>query len=142
MEIINIRSRVSGKLILERIVSLHKIIYDSLLKIDLNSLPFINIKNRESFESLPPNICCVYFLIHPVQGVLYVGKAINLRSRWRIKYNAWGQFNREQNHDCLLKSIRLRDVKLAWWEIPKEYKPLIENMLIKIYNPKWNTNIY
>ncbi len=113
---------------------------DYVCQVNILKLPFIFITDFDSTHTLPVNITCVYFLTHQEEGLLYVGKALNLKTRWRVQTNIYGQILPEFNHSCLFPAIELGNVKLHWWEILPELRSLCESILIKKLKPKWNQN--
>ena len=75
----------------------------NLLKdINLSKLPCISIDSVEACDRIPPGIACLYFVHHPHHGLLYIGKAANLRLRWR----AAGRVGRP--YLCLMKAASRR----------------------------------
>lgn len=110
-----------------------------LLNLDFNKLTYLNkIKLENENYNLPFNICGLYFLLHPDQGILYIGKTINLRQRWSILRD--DKSNELLTcHHMLERSLEQGGVYLAWKEINREIAGLIEPILIKKLHPKWNT---
>ena len=51
--------------------------------IDIGSLPNVPIVDVYVKRTLPLSTSAVYFVTHPEEGVLYIGKANDLRARWR-----------------------------------------------------------
>jgi len=102
----------------------------ALSKLQIGALPYVVIADDDVCESLPMRTAAVYFLTHPTEGLLYIGKAKNVRSRWGAP--AYRQ------HDCLEMAIRLRDVRLSWWALPESLLGVVEESLIRMRKPKWN----
>lgn len=98
------------------------------------SLPFVTIEDEEVSESLPRKMTAVYFLTHDSEGLLYVGKTHELRKRW---LNAYWSHN-HCGHQCMPHALHLKDVRLSWWQLPKELIEIVESSLIRLWTPKWN----
>lgn len=96
----------------------------------LAMLPNVIIEDRDVCKSLPTRMPAIYFLTHAQEGLLYVGKSKNVRSRWMS--------NAFQEHDCLEASLQLENVVLCWWMLPEELLAVIEPILIDLWKPKWN----
>ena len=96
----------------------------------ITSLPFVMIEEYELYKSLPTRTAAIYFLTHPELGMLYIGKAKNLRMRWAE--------NNYNEHDCLEIALQTENVRLSWWEMPSDLHGLIEESLIRLWQPKWN----
>ncbi len=105
-----------------------------LARLDLSSLPRFKITDEDVSERLPRAMAAIYFLLHPTEGVLYIGKAHNLKGRWSPN------FFRRTPHECFEGALELGDVELAWWAVPKEYLTALEALLIQIWSPKWNVH--
>ncbi len=100
--------------------------------IDLRSLPSIAI-DKPKFASGLPVISAVYFIFCFItdKQPLYIGKAVNLRSRWRPSFMAG-------EHRMLQQSLEL-DAILRWLEVPRRQLTVAETLLIQIYSPEWNS---
>jgi hypothetical protein len=99
----------------------------------LADLPYVIIEDENVYKQIPSCASGVYFLTHHQKGLLYIGKAKSIRQRWA--------FNAYQEHDCLEPAICLENVKLTWWVIPAHMITIVEDMLIRLWNPKWNGQI-
>ena len=74
--------KLAGKL--QNIVEdAQKNIASKLSQVDLQSLPSVFIDTMGACDELPARTSVIYFLHHPVYRLLYVGKAKDLRKRWR-----------------------------------------------------------
>lgn len=107
---------------------------------NLYLLPKIILKNENYYNEnlIPEKICGLYFLFHDNDGLLYIGKSINLRSRWSIVKNyKTGEII--TSHKMLQRSLEHQNVMLAWNEMPRHYSDLLEPILIKRFKPAWNT---
>lgn len=72
-----------GSLIAQNIIISFNRALETLRTLDVQQLPYITVTNSDCYGQLPPSLACVYFLIGTGRKpVRYVGKAINLRSRW------------------------------------------------------------
>ncbi|MFH0344791.1 MAG: GIY-YIG nuclease family protein [Chromatiales bacterium] len=97
------------------------------------------IKDRNVSDKLPHATSALYFLTHPSEGLLYIGKAGNFRGRWSLKSDFTGQTSIELTHACLDPAINLGNVRLSWWPMPKDCLVSLESFLIQDLSPKWNT---
>lgn len=95
----------------------------------IESLPSVLIEDEEVYRRLPEDVSAVYFLTHPYEELLYLGKANDLRTRWRPSGHT---------HDCLDPTLQLRDVKLAWWALDVDLLSAVEEVLTKAWRPLWN----
>lgn len=96
----------------------------------LSSLPFVIIDHEEFWQVIPVKTTGIYFLTHPVEGLLYIGKAKNIRNRWSDTFMGI--------HDCLEGAVRLGNVRLSWLPLPDGLNLLVEQKLIRLWKPKWN----
>lgn len=95
-----------------------------LLQFRLEGLPSIDLKSRQSLKSLPAE-SGIYILGNESGLVYYVGKAINLKSRWN-------------NHSMLKRAFGRDDVRLYYWEMPIGFITAVESFLITQLRPLWN----
>lgn len=145
MESVNKIILMNGDKLLDELCNLTKKFqekYDKLLNkfnhYYLEQLPFIELINDDFYtNNLLPSESCLYFLTHNKEGLLYIGKAKNLRSRWRIDKSNNGDYIK--SHHMLRPVLDLKNVKLSWYKICSSLSLFIEHMLIKKLNPKWNT---
>lgn len=98
----------------------------------IESLPSVLIEDDGVFRELPEDVLAVYFLTHPIEELLYIGKANDLQRRWRPTGNT---------HSCLDPAIRLGCVKLSWWELDVDSLSIVEDLLIKLWSPPWNGGV-
>ena len=83
-----------------------------------------------------PEACGVYLFKDRRQKVIYVGKAVNLRSRVRSYFQATG------DQRPLVEHLRPRIADLDWVVVATEKEALIlENNLIKQFKPRFNINL-
>jgi len=83
-----------------------------------------------------PQACGVYLFKDRRQKVIYVGKAVNLRSRVRSYFQATG------DQRPLVEHLRPRIADLDWVVVANEKEALIlENNLIKQFKPRFNINL-
>ncbi|MGH8469690.1 MAG: tyrosine-type recombinase/integrase [Gammaproteobacteria bacterium] len=85
-----------------------------------------------------PNVACVYFLTHPDQGLLYVGRAVALSQRFEVSKNIYQQRMWDLAHAWLYPCYRLGNVRLSWWTIPSDFIEEVESAAIKILHPRLN----
>jgi hypothetical protein len=98
----------------------------------IKSLPSVLIEDEEVFRRLPEEISAIYFLTHPYEELLYIGKANNVQRRWRPVGNT---------HACLGPAIQLGHVKLSWWKLDIDSLSIVEDLLIKLWSPLWNGGV-
>ena len=106
----------------------------------IEELPGIPIDRPDITDGLPMAASAIYFLCSHSRGLLYLGCAANLRSRWRIRryINDERDIYSEMCHHRLKQSIELGDVMIRWWELPREYLEVAESVLLQIHGPPWN----
>ena len=104
--------------------------------VTLDDLPYRNLADFQSCDDLPSRLPCIYFLLHPKHGVLYIGKAKNIRQRWRSQGVAGG--NREPAHKHHERCVEIGNVKLSWLELDPSAHEMVETEAIHYYNPCWN----
>jgi hypothetical protein len=109
---------------------------------DISVLPRLSVDSRDFGDQLPISTTAVYYLVHQPKGILYIGKATNLSSRWRTVENCVGGDIPIQIHHKLEKALELGNVWLYWWTVPKECLTIIENLLIQRHRPPWNSQLY
>ena len=135
---------VTLKEIAEKTVSFEEKIKRLLRKFsidDLFNLPRIELNDYDFCEDIPipHRICCLYFLVHPVDGLLYIGKSTNLRERWRItRGEKYGAITKQ--HHVLERYDPPEHVFLCWYEIDRNLAELMEPILIRELNPEWNVH--
>jgi hypothetical protein len=108
-----------------------------------------------------PKVSAIYFLRSPNRhatlrgknpnpkrprrrnGLFYIGKAVNLQARWIAGRANWGGGWRDINvHEKAEQAIALGDIRLHWWECERRHLYIAESVLIQIYQPPWNSNIW
>lgn len=115
-----------------------KAVRECLNELDIDSLPNVLIEDMYVVDLLPSDTSAIYFLSHHDKGLLYIGKASNLKGRWSLKCDIAGQFSVELTHHCLDPAINLSNVRLSWWSVPKVCLATIESILIRDLSPRWN----
>lgn len=93
-------------------------------EIKVQTLPSMPLSKRREFPACP----AIYLVVGEDQKVLYIGRTVNLRQRWKThhKYSAFSGIN---------------GVRLAWLEVTDLYLlPPIEEGLIKHFKPPHNTS--
>lgn len=104
----------------------------------LDHLPSLELKDDKFYDDrLLPRISCIYFLKHETKGLLYIGKAKDLRSRWVVGKDKYGQYY--ECHHMLERSLRLGNIKLVWYKICPSVSLFVETILIGKFRPQWNT---
>ncbi len=101
-------------------------------RIDLQSLPSAVIDSPNFSDNLP-TIPAVYFVFGRGKKPVYIGKAVNLRNRWKLP-SVMGNV-----HAKLRDSLNLKGAHLRWLEMPKDELLVAEVLLIQHYAPKWNS---
>lgn len=67
-----------SKSAVDKIAALYYRIEKIVALISLDSLPSVELTDGKVSATIPKNTSCVYFLIHQQQGLLYIGKALDL----------------------------------------------------------------
>lgn len=114
-----------------------KIINHRKILAEIHELPCVKITDFNSTNDLPFRICCLYFVWNEINGILYIGKAYDLRQRWRYGKDE-KSLNPYTSHHMMERAIR-SGATLSWFTCPKEYTTTAEQMLIKYLKPSWNT---
>jgi hypothetical protein len=102
----------------------------------LEDLPRVAVDSPDFYDALPCAVSAIYFLGNDRQGLLYIGKATNLKTRWRRDHDA-----PSLNHAKLEQCLDLGDVELAWWAVPTHCLVILENLLVRLHRPKWNNHV-
>lgn len=113
-----------------------RLLWDRLEKLDIEGMPAADV-DEKIVERLPI-APAVYFLRSRSQGLLYIGKATNLRGRWRLAYHTSGQVLWELCHARHRDAVELGDVSLHWWLLPRQYITIAESALLQMHRPPWN----
>jgi hypothetical protein len=117
--------------------------------LDISDLPKVEFdkKNDKDYglvsKSLP-DVSAIYFLKHPKLGVVYVGRATNLRKRWfprgQLKILKEGtEYVYLPGHDFYKKALCCKHMELCWLKTDKRLLAFYESFLIQVFKPKWNT---
>jgi len=110
----------------------------SLLKdLDFRELPSIAIDSLEACDKIPRGIPCLYFVHHPSFGLLYLGKAVDLRRRWKAEGRI-GQL-RTALHQIHKRCIEIGNVTLSWFQLDPRAHEIAETIAIRFFHPWWNT---
>ncbi len=92
--------------------------------INIHSLPSLKIPERYNL----PEIGAVYFVLSENNDVEYIGKAKNLRKRWR-------------SHECCMNLDSPKTCRVSWIAIDGENERIeFERRLIHKFNPKNNVH--
>ena len=118
------------------------LLFDRLNKLRISDLPSALIEGLDVGLLLPPNTSAIYFLRSMSQGLLYIGRATNLRGRWRLqrRISDASQIEWELCHAKLREAIALEDVTIYWWPIPPHHLAVAESVLLQIHKPPWNSH--
>ena len=108
-----------------------------LRSLDFAELPSIPLESLISCDDIAPGISCLYFLMHPIHGLLYVGKAKDLRQRWRASGFYPGE-ERSATHQYHERCIELGDVCLSWLPLDETAHEIAETIAIRCFEPHWN----
>jgi DNA-binding XRE family transcriptional regulator len=94
----------------------------NLASINPFALPFATIAAKKQM----PKISGIYFVVKGKDQILYIGKTINLRSRW-------------ESHHRLTQFRNIDDVRISWLEISDgSLLGTIEDVLINYFSPVYN----
>jgi excinuclease UvrABC nuclease subunit len=106
----------------------------------LNTLAFTPFENCQplsrGFEDIPDRVG-LYAFRHRYEGLLYIGKAKNLRDRLRGGHKAflWGWLDRYDPDD-----VRIATVVISQWQRPGlSYE--LETLILQATNPPYNVKI-
>jgi|SRR5271157_2409153 len=94
---------------------------------DIQELPGVLINHPRFACALPTRTTAVYFLRSNKHGLLYVGKASDLRNRW---LGGW--------HQYLSDALTLGDVTLHWLVVSRDALSATEKALILEHRAPWN----
>lgn len=101
-------------------------------------LPYTEIDDDFFYKRLKTQCSCIYFLAHKNKEILYVGKAIDLRQRWRFCIESEASEPYAKHHK-LDESLELGNVRIHWLEAEKTLLSILESVFIKELQPRWNT---
>lgn len=108
-----------------------------LKDIPITDLPGVAVTDWRPLTDLPVRTSAIYFLVSRSQGLLYIGRATNLRSRWdNLPVDLMNDF---PAHAKRRPAIELGDVTLHWWGMPRECLAIVESILLQVNKPPWNT---
>jgi hypothetical protein len=111
-------------------------VQDALRAVDLAKLPFVVLDSLEACDKIPRGISCLYFLRHTPSGLLYVGKAADLRGRWRAEGRAGGE--RKALHHLHARCIEVGGTVLSWFQLHQRAHEIAETVAIRVLHPPWN----
>jgi hypothetical protein len=114
-----------------------RLLWDRLEGLRIERLPATEVDGEFTWRL--PFAPAVYFLSSRSRGLLYIGKATNLRTRWALTYHVNGQILWDLCHGKLRDALELGDVSISWWELPRQYITIAESVLLQIHQPPWNT---
>lgn len=115
--------------VLSAVESVNSRVESLLLSLELESLPSVLLTDKEGCTaSIPSGVSGLYFLWGQEHGLLYVGKARNLRARWHIY--PWHQY-----HD---RCLELGGVRLSWFALDELALEVAETVAIRVLAPHWN----
>ncbi len=100
-------------------------VFRCLKSITIKELPHEHL-DGPAFNLRLPSVCAVYFLMRESGKLLYVGRALDLKLRWR------------STHHRQEAALKLRDVSLYWLVCPFERLDVIEHLFIATRRPAWN----
>jgi excinuclease UvrABC nuclease subunit len=103
--------------------------------LDIEHLPGVRMDCEKFAERLPLATSGVYFLRSEACGLLYIGKATNIRQRWMP--HPLAPFV-PQNHRRFEDALDQGDVMLHYLELPQYQLATIESMLLQMHRPPWN----
>ncbi len=116
-------------------------LHDLMGPLTIDELPGIRVEHVRSCRELPLEPA-VYFLKSLSLGLLYIGRATNLRSRWRTEsyIDDATIINWDRCHAKHKEALDLGDVTLHWWAIDRELLGVVESILLQIHSPPWNNH--
>lgn len=105
----------------------------------LQNLPSISI-TLISLQRKLPVVSAVYFIYHSRFGLLYIGRASNLRSRWypKLRSDDLRQVDFTYSHHCMADALVLRGSRLYWQEVERPHLHRVETHYIRALAPAWN----
>ena len=104
-----------------------------LLNVNFLELPFYKINDVWDLEEIKKNISCIYFVISQAHGLLYIGRAKDLRARYFWHFPLF-----PESHKMILPMIFLQDCKISYLEMNHELLEEAEKILIYHYSPHFN----
>jgi hypothetical protein len=92
------------------------------MDIDVTNLPFVAFADRNQI----PHASAVYFVLDETDSVIYVGRSVDIRNRWR-------------GHHLLAELRHLEGIRIAWYQ-PERGGLLaeIEAVCIDRFSPRLN----
>lgn len=112
-------------------------ILEQLSIADLPSAPMVS---PDFNIFLPTATSAIYFIRSKSRGLMYIGRATNVRNRWR-KATSWVRSDTicwEMCHHRFRDALKLKDCVLHWLPVPKPYLGVLEGLLIHYHKPPWN----
>ncbi len=91
--------------------------------IDFSSIPSIPLEDRRSF----PRESCIYFAIDSLGEIQYIGKTVDLKSRWA-------------GHHRQSQLEQIGGVRIAYLSMPAGLLDEVENALIDWFDPPLNSS--
>lgn len=122
---------------IEAIIAQREALAELLRRLNITGLPSSRLDTPEVASRLP-DVSSLYFLTHEEHGLLYVGRAISLTRRWEVPRNMYQQRMWDLAHAWLWPCYRLGNVRLSWWEIPRNFIEELESAAIKVLHPRLN----
>lgn len=124
----------------EGLAEIHAAPLRGLRRLYIRDLPSVPIARLET-PDLPVRTSAIYFLWSRSEGLVYLGRATDLRIRWAA--HSWVHTNGERAlakiHATHERALELGDVRIHWWAIPREHLGLVEGSLLRIHRPPWNS---
>lgn len=106
-------------------------------EVSVEKLPHVAIDSLASFDRLP-TVSGLYFLVSNSGEVLYLGKAENVKARWKPRRNVYGEVMHSTSHRMLLRAVE-QQCRLHWLELPKHLITLAETAALRRRKPSWNS---
>lgn len=123
----------------DKLLASFEALWSGMIAIDIGALPGVGVDHPGFGDVLPFSTAAVYFLVSGEGRLLYIGKAANLRNRWRVAYQLIGTgIDWSACHGKLKDAVALGGVVLRWWELPRRYLATAESILLQIHEPPWN----
>jgi len=92
-----------------------------LENLDYLRLPSVRYDNKAKL----PVISGIYFVIDNSDKILYIGQAVNIKSRWYYHHRKY-EFKERKN------------IRTAWLEVDREHLRKAESILLDIHHPPLN----
>ena len=104
-------------------------------RIEVTQLPSLPVSDVGFADMIALGKCGIYFLRSRHDGLLYIGKARDIRQRWRAGGTGDSRYPKHQHHK---RCLELGGIDLHWLEIDVGDIDIAEILAIRTYDPPWN----